>query len=85
MRSQIRELRFLVVLLEGDLLQQAIDGKDEPAQWSSAALMLREVANRSLQLRRQALALAAEALGLDRQTLGTLRLFEESLPPEEAH
>jgi hypothetical protein len=56
----------------------------ESAAWSSCALMLREVANRSLLLRQRCLALAAEALGSDPQTSGTLRLFEEPLPPEEA-
>ena len=76
MHSRIRELRYLVARLEAEMPQ--IESADiiEPAVWSSVALMLREVANRSLLLRRRALELAAEALELDLQTSRALGLFE---------
>lgn len=75
MRTRIRELMSLVALLEAEM--PLIESADivEPAVWSSVALMLREVANRSLLLRQQALALAAEALESGHQTSGTLGLF----------
>ncbi len=69
MRNQIRELRFLVGLLEADLDQKCIDGTSEPELWSSVALMLREVVNRSLLLRVRALELVPVALELNPQTL----------------
>src|SRR6267378_4763483 len=72
MHSRIRELKCLVALLEGEMTRIATADIIEPAVWSSCALMLREVANRSLLLRQQALALAAEALGSGRQTLQPL-------------
>jgi hypothetical protein len=76
MRTQIHELRSLVGLLEVEMLQLESADIIEPAVWSSCALMLREVANRSLLLRQRCLALAAEALESDHQTSGTLGLFE---------
>jgi hypothetical protein len=69
MHIRIRELRSLVAQLEAEILQRETADKVEPAVWSSVGLMLREVANRSLLLRQQALALAAEALGSDQKTL----------------
>jgi hypothetical protein len=69
MHTRIRELRYLVERLEVETLPLAIDDIVGPAVWSSAALMLREVANRSELLRRQCLSLAAVALESDHQTL----------------
>jgi hypothetical protein len=76
MRTQIHELRCLVGRLAEEMHRLEISDKVEPAVWSSCALMLREVANRSLLLRRLALVLAAEALESDQGTSGTLGLFE---------
>ena len=76
MHIRIHGLRSLVGQLEGVMLQLANVDIIEPAVWSSVALTLREVANRSLLLRQRALELAAAALESDRQTSGTLGLFE---------
>jgi hypothetical protein len=65
-----------VELLEGEMPRIENADRVEPAVWSSVALTLREVANRSLLLRQRALVRAAEALGLDPQTSRTLGLFE---------
>jgi hypothetical protein len=76
MHSRIHELRCLVELLEEAMRLSATADIIEPAVWSSCALTLREVANRSLLLRQQALALAAAALESDLQTSRTLGLFK---------
>jgi hypothetical protein len=76
MHIRIHELTCLVELLEVEMLQTRNADIVEPAVWSSAALMLREVASRTLLLRQQFLELAAEALESDRQTSSTLGLFE---------
>jgi hypothetical protein len=76
MRIQIHELTCLVELLEVEMLQRASAGKAGPELWSSVALMLRGVEDRSWLLRQRALELAAEALESDPQTSGTLGLFE---------
>jgi hypothetical protein len=76
MHNRIHELRCLVERLEEAMRQQATVDTIAPELWSSCALTLREVANRSLLLRLQALWLAAEALGSDHQTSGSLGLFE---------
>jgi hypothetical protein len=76
MHIRIHELTCLVELLEVEMLQTRNADIVEPAVWSSAALRLLEVANRSLLLRRRALELAAGALESDPQTSGTLGLFE---------
>lgn len=75
MRTRIRELRCLVEQLEEEMRLLRSADTVEPVEWSSVALTLREVANRSLLLRQQALSLVVEALGLDRQTSGTLGFF----------
>jgi hypothetical protein len=76
MHIRIRELRSLVALLEAEMLRTGNADIVEPAVWSSVALMLREVANRSLLLRQQALSLAAGALESGPRTSSTLGLFE---------
>jgi hypothetical protein len=68
MRTQIHVLTCLVEQLEEAMLQIKNDDIVEPAVWSSCALTLSEVANRSLLLRRRALVLAAAALESGRQT-----------------
>src|SRR3977135_2431303 len=55
MRIRIHELTSLVGLLEEAMRQLKSGDTVEPALWSSVALMLREVANRSLLLRQRAL------------------------------
>jgi hypothetical protein len=69
MRIQIHELRSLVGQLEAEMLQLASAGIVEPELWSSVALMLRGVEDRSWLLRQRALELAAEALESDHRTL----------------
>jgi hypothetical protein len=76
MRIRIHELTCLVEQLEAVMLLQASDDTIEPELWSSVALRLREVADRSLLLRQQCLSQAAEALESDRRTSSTLGLFE---------
>jgi hypothetical protein len=76
MRTQIRELRYQVERLEEEMRLLETFDTIEPAVWSSCALMLHEVANRSLLLRQRALELAAGALESGPQTSGTLGLFE---------
>jgi len=68
MHIRIHELKCLVGLLEEEMRRIETADIVEPAVWSSVALMLREVANRSELLRQLALALVAADLESDRQT-----------------